>query len=129
MPPPTLRLLILLPAFLATVLHLVFRLHPDPSATPRCANPGHRHALRQPLLAARRAIYTSPHQTPNTSCRRALVARVQTPQSTPPRLKSFLEKTLTAHARPQFTDPQRLHSHPNRRPMQTPARWVKGLAT
>ena len=123
------RLLRLLSRVLADVLGLAVAQRPARTATPRRMTPGRRHARRRPLHAAR-PVARRPSRTALGRCvRGAPKTRSQAPKCTPPRLKSFLEKTLTAHARPQFTDPQRLHSHPNRRPMQTPARWVKGLAT
>ncbi len=119
-------LLRLLSRVLADVLGLAVAQRPARRATPRRMTPGRRHARRRPLHAAR-PVARRPSRTALGRCvRGAPKTRCQAPKCTPPRLKSFLEKTLTAHARPQFSPPQRLHSHPSRRPARTPALTVKG---
>ena len=129
MPSLNRRLLLLLSRILAGVLGLVRRWLPAAAATPRRTTPGLARTRQCHLHPAQPVTHRPSRRAPNVPSRDVRLSRCQAPKCTPPRLKSFLEKTLTAHARPQFTDPQRLHSHPNRRPMQTPARWVKGLAT
>ena len=129
MPSLNRRLLLLLSRILAGVLGLVRRWLPAAAATPRRTTPGLARTRQRHLHPARPVTHRPSRRAPNVSGGDVRLSRCQAPKCTPPRLKSFLEKTPTAHARPQFTNPQRLHSHPNRRPMQTPARWVKGLAT
>ena len=65
---------------------------------------------RRPLQPDLLATYPRSRHVPCAVARVTPQARSQAPKSAPPRLKSFLEKTLIAHARPHFSHPHRLHS-------------------
>ena len=129
MPSLACRLLLLLSRILASVLGLARRWLPAAAATPRRTTPGLARTRQRHLHSARPVTHRPSRRAPNVSGGDVRLSRSQAPKCTPPRLKSFLEKTLTAHARPQSTHPQRLHSQPKQHLMQTPARPVEGLAT
>ena len=129
MPSLACRLLLLLSRVLAGVLGLACRWRPTAAATPRRATPRLTRTRQRHLHPARPVTHRPSRRAPNVSGGDVRLSRCRAPKCTPPRLKSFLEKTLTAHARPQFTHPQRLHSQPKQHLMQTPARRVEGLAT
>ena len=75
-------------------------------------------AARLPTAPARlhRPRITARPPWPSRCSHTPQLPAAQGPIGHPPRLKSFLEKTLIAHARPPFSPPQRLHSLLTRTP-------------
>ena len=128
MPSLNRRLLLLLSRILAGVLGLVRRWLPAAAATPRRTTPGLARTRQRHLHPARPVTHRPSRRAPNVSGGDVRLSRCQAPKCTPPRLKSFLEKTLTAHARPRFSARQRIHSNPSRRQARTPALTVGSLA-
>ena len=129
MPLLLLRLLILLFTLFPGALDLAGRLRPAPPATPRCQSHGLRHTRGRRPHPARRVSRTPSRHAPSTCRRRAPLCRVQAPQGAAPAAKSFLEKTLTAHASAEVGPDSAAGRVPTRRRIRSgPARRAPRLA-